>query len=198
MDAALQSGARGGEVPLLIELAIVRQIRLGNDSPHLPAVEHYGAVEQSVVGAQRGSDDQDEVELARSLCKPGECGEHAVEQRVLEEQVLVGIAGERQFREHDEASVIVGSRLGEVEDLPSVVARIGHANARRGDSHADKSVGVGRVERQDGHGRATSSAMRRRQSATPREACGAYLRTRTGIGLWASDHASVGAIASLS
>jgi hypothetical protein len=38
--------------------------------------------------------------------------EDAIEKRVLEEEILVRIAGERQFREHDEERVVVSGRLG--------------------------------------------------------------------------------------
>jgi hypothetical protein len=84
-----------------------------------------------MAGPQRRADDKDGLEILGALRKLAKGGEHAIEQRVLEEQVLVGIAGERQFREHNEAGMIVSSRLGEIEDLPAIVAWIGDPDPLR-------------------------------------------------------------------
>jgi len=75
--------------------------------------------------------------LLRELAKGGQ---HAVEHCVLEERVLVGVAKERQFWEHNEGGVIVSGCLRKVEDLPPIVARVGDVDARRGNSPSDKSV----------------------------------------------------------
>jgi hypothetical protein len=130
-------------VPLLVELAVVRQIALWHHPQHLPAVQHHGAIEQGMAGTQRCSDDDDRRDLARCLRQLGQCREHAVKKRVLEEEVLVGIARQGQFRKNDEGSMVLGGRLYKLEHLPAVIARIGNPHARRGNGRSNEPVGIG-------------------------------------------------------
>src|SRR6516165_7925960 len=102
---------------------------------------------------QRCSHNKDRLQLATSLRKFGKGGKHAVEHCVLKEQVLIGVARERQFRKYNQRGVILSGRLGEFDDLSHIVARISHPHARRGNSRSDKSVLIGRVEGYDGHGK---------------------------------------------
>ena len=58
-DALAGARGHGDEVALLVELAVVGQVRLGNDREHAPAVDGDRAVVQGVVLAQRRADDEE-------------------------------------------------------------------------------------------------------------------------------------------
>jgi hypothetical protein len=47
-DGPLLSGASRGEVPFLVEFAVVRQIGFGHHPAQLSAVQHHGAVEEGM------------------------------------------------------------------------------------------------------------------------------------------------------
>jgi hypothetical protein len=48
IDGPLLSCARRGEVPLLIELSIVRKVGFGRHPVHLIAVQYHGAVKRGM------------------------------------------------------------------------------------------------------------------------------------------------------
>ena len=64
----------------------------------------------------------------------------APEQRILQEEIAAGVAGEAQLREHDHLHALLVRLAHEGEDLLSVVAAVRHADLGGGCCHSDKSV----------------------------------------------------------
>jgi hypothetical protein len=58
----------------------------------------HGAVEEHAVRAQWGADDENGEEPFAFLLEPGDGGFDAVEQRILEQQIVDGVAGEGECR----------------------------------------------------------------------------------------------------
>ena len=90
-DLAGDRVGAGDEVPLLVELAIVRQVGLRDHTQHLAAMHDDGGVVESARDAQRRTDDQHREKLARRLDHLGDRPLDLVEQRVLQQQVLDGV-----------------------------------------------------------------------------------------------------------
>jgi len=102
-----------GEPALLVELAVVRQVRLGDGGEDLPAVDRDRAVVEAVAHPQRSADDDQRQEILRCRGKVGDGQVHGVKQHVLEEEVVERVPGQRQFGEHRDrdALVMAGLRL---------------------------------------------------------------------------------------
>src|SRR2546425_1101266 len=66
-DPAAVNSRTGGEMPPLVELAVIRQIGFRHHAQYLAAVDHHGGVIELAMGSQRGADDQHRKQLLRSL-----------------------------------------------------------------------------------------------------------------------------------
>lgn len=97
-DDVSRSIDRAGEVALLVILAIVRQEALRHDAQDVAAVNHDGAVEQCAARADRRADDEDREELLALGLEPRDRGFDAVEKRVLQQEIVDGVARQRELR----------------------------------------------------------------------------------------------------
>ena len=146
LDLVAEHVGAGDEMPLLVELAIVRQVGLWHHAQHLAAMDDDGGVVEAARDPERRADDQDREELARGLDDLGDRPLDLVQQRVLQQQVLDGIGGQAEFGEdHDGGARLVALR-GELQGLGEIVGGIGHAGARHAARHAHELMGIERVE----------------------------------------------------
>ena len=119
--------AARGELPLLIVLAVVGQIRLGRQPQHAAAVDHHRAIEQLCLEPQRRADHQHRRQALARFDQARDRGLARVQQRVLMEQILIGIGGETQFREQRYGDINLGSLPRQSERPFEVEVRVGHA-----------------------------------------------------------------------
>ena len=112
--------AGGAELALLVVLPVLGQVALGHDPENPASVDHHRRVEQRALGHQRGADDEHGQQFLAGLQERAQGGENAVVQRLLVEQVLVGVSGDSELRKGQEpgsglrglrASAIVRSTL---------------------------------------------------------------------------------------
>ena len=82
------------ELPLLVELPIVRQEALGRDPQNCAAMNDDAAVKEHPPKSQRRADDQHRAQARRLRNNLREGGFGGVQQRVLVKQVLVRIGGD--------------------------------------------------------------------------------------------------------
>ncbi len=136
-----------GELPALVEFAVVRQVALRHGAEQPASMHQHGAVEQAVVGPERQPDGDRKRQVAARLDQRAECRERGVEQRILLEQVLVGIGREAEFGKHGEHGALAGCLPREAHGLRQVDARGGHLDAWRGDRDPGEPVPVDRLER---------------------------------------------------
>ena len=138
-------------MPALVELAVVRQVHLRRDPEHDAAVDDDRAVVEPVVAVQRGTDHDHRAELAAGLNDLLDRDQHRVQDRVLEEQVVDGVAGEEQLGEDRDGDpvLVAGTCLG--EHGGRVRRRVSNRHRRRSGRHAREAVRVGRGEVRCGH-----------------------------------------------
>ena len=132
--------APGGELPFLVELAVIRQETLGHDAEHLPPVDDDRAVKELALEAQRRADEEHGGEVRAGFDELGQGVLRRVEQGVLMEQILVGIGGDPQFREERDGSVGFGGAAGEAKDALEVERRVRHPDLRDANRRTDKAV----------------------------------------------------------
>ena len=110
----------GGEVAALVELAVGRQVRLRRDAEDPAAVDHDRAVEHP--GAVHAAGRPTTSTGSRSADAATIVGDRLldrVEQGVLQQQVVDGVAGQRQLREDRDRDAVVVAGAG----LPRARAR---------------------------------------------------------------------------
>ena len=128
VDFQCDAGARC-EPALLVELVVVGLGDLRHGAEDAPATTDEGAVQQAAVRhPPRGADDQ------RALVRAGGNGGQRLfggaAQIVAEEQVLAGVAGDREFREEHDGGVRRGVAVGG-QDGVRVGGRVGNGHRRR-------------------------------------------------------------------
>ena len=135
----MRSQARGGhgdEVALLVELAVVGQVGLGDDRQHAAAVDGDGAVVQGIVFAQGCADDEEGEQVGAGLDDGGQGLLDVVEEHVLQEEVVDGVTRDAQFGEdaHGDAARI--ELAGGVDDFARVLEGAGgvHGQGHGGDA----------------------------------------------------------------
>ena len=106
LDLRAEQVARGAELALLVELAVLRQVALGHGAEDPAAVDHDRGVEQALLGAQRRADDRHRRELLAGGADLLDRLERGVEQRVLAEEVVGCVGGQPELREHDQRRVL--------------------------------------------------------------------------------------------
>ena len=160
LDLAADELPRGAELPLLVVLAVVGQIALGDDAEHAPAVDHEADVEDAVLRPQRPADDDHRQQLAAGGDELLDGVEHRVGQRVLLEEVVDRVRREPELGEDDDRRALVRRARGEPERALEVEDGLGRAQVRHRGGHAREPVAVERVE---GH-----RAARYPSTGTPR------------------------------
>ena len=119
-------GAAGGKLALLVEFAVVGQVGLGHKAQQLPAAQHGGAVVQLAVYQQRQAHQHDGVQRPGAVQHGLQGIQRTGLQRVLQEQIAAGVAGEAEFREHGQLDPVRGGCLHVGKDLLGVIGAVRH------------------------------------------------------------------------
>ena len=77
-----------GEMPALVELAVIRQKNLWHDAKQLAAMDRNPAVVKLPMGAQRRADDKHREPVPAGLDEAIDLGFDRVEQRILKQQIV--------------------------------------------------------------------------------------------------------------
>ena len=134
------------EVPPLVELPVGRQVGLGRDAQDHAAVDDHRAVEDPGAVDQRCADDQHRPQRGGRGDHLGDRRVRGVEQRVLEQQVVDGVAGQAQLREHRDRDAVLVGLLGHRDDLRRVGRGVGDGHGQRARRDPREPVRVRRVE----------------------------------------------------
>ena len=130
-----------GEPALFVELVVVGQIGLGHDAEHGALLQHDGTVEQQVAGDDGHAHDADDVEPPGVLDEPGERLFGLVEQQLLPEEVLTGVAGQTEFGETDDFHALSVGLHDLFLYFSGVVVDVGYFDGGHSGRHFDESVG---------------------------------------------------------
>ena len=119
------------DLAALVELPVGRQVRLRREPQQPPPVHDGGHVHDPVPVADRQPDDQHRQHLGRSLDHGGERPFGRVQQRILQEDVLDRVTGQRQLGEDREPDAFVGALARDPEHGRGVRGRIADRRAQR-------------------------------------------------------------------
>ena len=97
----------GGELAALVELAVGGQVRLRHHTEHRTAVDHHRGVVDPVAVAQRRADDQHRQQVGGRGHQVVQRPSTASSRRVLQQDVVDRVAGQRQLREHRQRDTVV-------------------------------------------------------------------------------------------
>ena len=134
------------EPAALVELPVVGQVRLRRHAQHLAAVDDDRAVVDARAPRDRRAHDQHGHQVGARRDDLRDRVLHAGEQRVLEEEVVDGVARQAELGEHRHRDVVVvaGPRLR--DDLGGVGGGIGQVHGQRARGDAREALRVGGVE----------------------------------------------------
>jgi hypothetical protein len=123
-----------GELPALIEFAVVRQIGLRHGGEDTAAMDRDRAIEQPPVDAQRRSDNGDRLQRPALLDQHPKRDQHGIEQRILLQKIVDRIGADAELGKQRKRSAL---RVGAAQQ-PTVSATLkaGSATFRRGAAQA--------------------------------------------------------------
>ena len=141
-DRRAGDAGTGGEMPPLVELAIVRQKDLRHGAEQHAPMDDDAAIEEASRMPQRRADDRDGIELAARREQPLDLAFDLVEKRVLEQQILDCVSRQTQFgkEHHRDALVMPGGE--EFEDLVGILQRLGDGGPRNAGGDPDQLMRV--------------------------------------------------------
>ena len=136
----------GGEVPALVELAVGRQVGLRPTAEDRAAVDDDRAVEDPGAVDERRPHHEDRPQVRRRGDDLGDGGVRGVQQRVLQEQVVDGVAGEAELGEHRHRDAVLVGLPGHRDDRGGVGRGVGDGHRQRARRDPREPVRVRRVE----------------------------------------------------
>ena len=104
------------------------------------------AVEQAALQREGRADDQDRHQRAAGLDDARDLRGRALQQRLLEEQVVIGVGGDAKLGKQRNRALLVVRHLRQTQRLGAVGLWIGNANFWNADRHPGKAVTVDIVE----------------------------------------------------
>ena len=134
------------DLAALVELAVGGQIRLGRHTQYRAAVDDHGGVVDAVPVAQRSADHQHRQQVGGS----GDDVAHGildrVQQHVLQQDVLDGVAGQRQLRENGQCHAVVVALPGQPQHRGGVGRGVADRRVVRARGDPGKPLAVDVVE----------------------------------------------------
>ena len=120
------------EVAVFVEDAVVRQVALAVDTPHLAVLEHVARVVEVGIEIRRADEHGDAVRRLRDLVDRPACGAH---ETGAEQQVLGRVAGDHELGKEDQVGVRVPGLLQPIDDAGRVAVDV-----------ADDAIDLGECE----------------------------------------------------
>ncbi len=130
----------GSKPAFLVELTVVGQVCLRHNAEHMTFLNDDGTVEQQISHRHGCTDDGNDVELVGELKKFHHRHLGSVEQHMLPEEILTGIAGEAQLRKDDDLHALSFGLCDERLYVFDVFVAVGNADKRHSRGHLDISV----------------------------------------------------------
>ena len=136
----LHAGGRGAVVPLLIELAIVRNMGLRHKAKELPAANNRRAVIELAGDVHGEPHERDQIEPFARLENISQRILRRLLQRLLQEKIAAGVACEPQLRENGKLTAALRGLLHGLDGHLGVIGTIRHAQRRGDGAGLDKTV----------------------------------------------------------
>ncbi len=139
--------AGGAELALLVVLAVLGQVALGNHPEDRSPVNDHGGVEQATLALKRTADDDHREQRSAGFNDPRQRVAHGGEQSLLVVKILDRVAGEAELREERQPGARLRGPLGQVDSPLGVELRLGDPDVRNRGGHPDEAVPIQRAER---------------------------------------------------
>ena len=134
------TGRRGAVVPLLIELAIVRNMGLRHKAKELPAANNRRAVIELAGDVHGEPYERDQIEPFARLENISQRILRRLLQRLLQKKIAAGVAGEPQLRENGKLTAALRGLSHGLDGHLGVIGTIRHAQRRGDGAGLDKTV----------------------------------------------------------
>jgi len=141
-DGSRQGLFRRAELTALVKLPVIGEIGFDGDPSDTSPVKNDATVEKPIVGLKGGAHDEDQVQVPGGGNQGIQPLPDGYEKGILVKQILVGISGKAQFWKEGEKGLVGDGLLRQREGLGDIESRIGDANLRNADGHADEPVVV--------------------------------------------------------
>ena len=131
----------GNEVATLVELVVGGDVALGDHAKDRAGGNDGAAVVELCVHAHGHAHQQERVQLRRAGDKVGEAALGGAEQGVLPEEILAGVARDRELGQHHDRGAVLGAgALRRGNARINVEGDVRHADLRRHRRDLDKPV----------------------------------------------------------
>ena len=136
-DRSAAHALAGGEMPPLVEFAVIRQEDFRHDPEHMAAVDRDRAIVEPPLPPQRRPDDKDRTQVFACRDQPLDLRLYRIEHRVLEQQIVDRIGRQRQLGKHHQRDPRRVAVAQERQRLVAVPGRLGDGDLRhaRADPH---------------------------------------------------------------
>ena len=132
---------RGGSKPAgLVEFRVIGQMCFGDHAQDSSVEQGGGAVVQLAVHSQRQAGEDQHRQAARGVADRPQGFQRAVQQRLLQEEVAAGIAGQAQLRQDQDPDRLPGRGPDGPDGLFGVEGAVGHPHGGRRRGAFDKSM----------------------------------------------------------
>ena len=131
---------RWRKVTQLVELVVVGDVRLGNESQNLSTAERCGTVVELAVHAPGHAHKNERVTFLSLLCKGVEAALRGIEQGILPEEVLAGVARDAKLGEDYDLGSVCAGIAHLVNALLDIECDVCHPNLGRACGYLDESV----------------------------------------------------------
>lgn len=129
-----------GKPAFLVELVIVGQIGLGNHTEYAAPLHHNGTVQQQSSCLHGQSYHTDDVQLAGKLQQAYQSLLGLVQQQLLLEQVLTGVARQTEFRKTNNLHLLAVSQGDQFLHLLDVVLNVCYFHGGHSSRHFYKTI----------------------------------------------------------
>ncbi len=130
----------GGKPALLIKLAVIGQMGLGDGPQNYSFLYHDRAVIQFVMNPQRNSQGGDHLQVPGGLQNRFQGLLRVPKQRLLEKEVPAGVARQAQLRQDQDLHPRLLGGAHHLKGLFGVVGAVRQPQLRRAAGHGDKSI----------------------------------------------------------
>ena len=129
-----------GKPAFLVELIIVGQIGLGHHAEYAAALYHSGTVQQQPACLHGQTYHTDDVQLTGKLQQAYQPFLGLVQQQLLLEQVLTGVARQTEFRKTDYLHLLAVGQRNQFFHLLNVVLNVSHFHGGHSSRHVYKTI----------------------------------------------------------
>ena len=130
----------GGKPAFFIVFAVIGQEGLWDDTGNRPIIQYNGAIIQLSQNPNRRPDQRSYMQLSGQFRKTLYRSFAILQQRLLQKQILTGIASQTEFREQGNPAPLFVRLPDLCRDSLGIPRYIGHFNGRNAAGHPDKVI----------------------------------------------------------